>query len=265
MNRIDPSGKQEGCPEWIPMCNDPWYPLRLLWESVVWATEHPAQTWGLPDDSLKTLMLEDWLFEKKKSVRYFDSLHPITQLLMNHQGVNKIRYKFYYENQCKPIQEWIKVEGPPYLNIYFPQYEFPEKPVYGNPYGRPVASEVEPLINKTVSLGGAYNFVESNIILGYEITTASDDTPDTIMGALGSYRVTIVKSDDNMARFEVYNLTGRESFTRDYAYPPLTIMSNQTRDETEPFLFFRNGWGGDMEEFFEWTESIPDGICNCKN
>ncbi len=33
VNRIDPSGKQ-GCPPEIPMCNDPWQPIREMWETA---------------------------------------------------------------------------------------------------------------------------------------------------------------------------------------------------------------------------------------
>jgi len=187
----------------------------IFFEDLYWTWYHPAQAWGLPKDSLKTLMIENWLFEQDPVRQEYDASHPATQLLMRHKGVNDAREKFY-RSGCQPMTEENK---------------------NAHPYNVKGESNWEAVAN----------YVKAQVILVNEILFGRKDTLGTIDGTLGSYRVEIVKNRDNHATFRVWNKTGRESFTREYlkvmpSWLPETWLQDKTREETQPGWVSETGW-----------------------
>jgi RHS repeat-associated protein len=144
---------------------------------MYWVRYHPAQAWGLPEDSLKTLMIEDWFFELGEEVRYFGEHHPATQILMHHRGVNDARDKFYYENGCEYTT-----------------------------YGYDAKQGKEGIAVVVVAAGAHLRVAVETLLLW-------GDNTETIEGTLGSYSVKISNNGDGSATFVVENTTSWQSGT----------------------------------------------------
>ena len=157
--------------EWLEQQYYPNLPYALWW---TWY--HPAQAWGLPPSSLKTIMIENWFLEQGPSILEFGPEHPATRLLMRHEGVDYYR-KMFYQSGYQDIEGlWDAGEGARGLKRLFIE-------------------------------------VSSHLRIAYETVFLIEDNPETVRGTLGSYRVSI-KRIDGEAEFKVENVTGRESFLR---------------------------------------------------
>ena len=124
-----------------------------------WVWYHPAQAWGLPSTSLKTLMIEDWFFELGEPKREYGESHPITRLLMHHEGVEFYRQQFYqsgYQDIEKRL--WDAGEGAGGLQRLWIE-------------------------------------ITSHLRIGYEVLFLIEDNPETVRGTLGSYWVTVICQD----------------------------------------------------------------------
>lgn len=193
--------------QWLETQYYPQLPSLLKW---VWL--HPAQAWGLPPTSLKTIMIENWFLEQGPEKLEFGPEHPATRLLMHHKGVEYYRQEFYRsgrEGKWEAEGLWDAGEG---------------------------AADLKKLAIE----------ISAHLRIAYEIMFLIEDNPETIRGTIGTYYVT-VKREGNEAVFEVYNLTGWESFTRT---PWFSILPNQPREAFGP--------GGNFEQIFQWREPIEN-------
>ena len=152
--------------EWIPSFPD----------TVSWWRQHPAQAWGLPKGSLKTLMMENWFFELGDETMEFDQYHPATRILMVHSGVNAAREKFY-RTGC----------------VFASHY-------YDAARGRE-------------GLAKALIAVPAHLGVFIEIVFLIPDSVQTVEGTIGSYSIEVTNNHDGTAGFKVTNPTTRESGT----------------------------------------------------
>ena len=72
----------------------------------------------------------------------------------------------------------------------------------------------------------------------------------TIPGTIGSYRVQIRNNGDGTATFQVVNTSNWKSLLYGLG-PEIPRGSNPI------------GLGGNMRQFYIWTEPIPPGACDC--
>jgi hypothetical protein len=150
-----------------------------LSQDLEWMRYHPAQAWGLPEHSLKTMIIENWFFEVGPDFLSFDERHPTTQLLKHHSGVNAARVKFY-GNKCDRTTHW-----------------------YDAKQGREKNDPALLLIAIPAHIRSLF----------YEVVFQIPDSMKTIEGTLGSYLVSIENNEDGTATFSVRNTTGWESGT----------------------------------------------------
>jgi RHS repeat-associated protein len=148
-----------------------------LGEDLYWTWYHPAQAWGLPGDSLKTMMVENWFFELGESDNvYFDGSHPTTQVLKRHKGVREALDKFY-RNGCG-ITEY--------------QYDAAK------------GKEGWAVVPIAAS---------AHLRVFAEIVFQIPDSEATIEGAIGSYNMMIGNNGNGTATFWIWNTTSWESGT----------------------------------------------------
>ena len=215
-----------------------------FYADMYWTYYHWAEAWGLSPDSIKTLMYQTWFFELgREDELYFDENHPATQILMHHKGVSDFREEFY-QSGCQNIEDkWCT----------------------------PAEGDLERALAEVRSHGQ----------VGYETLVGIEDSERTINGTLGSYRVTITNNGDGTASFEVYNPTSWESFLRlpfaveaedvdslgkavlfvIYRSWKALMPEAKERTETDPNLLCDEGCGGNLDQYFSWTEDIPLGVC----
>jgi hypothetical protein len=155
---------------------------------------HPAQAWGLPSTSLKTIMIENWFLEQGPSVMVFGPEHPATRLLMHHEGVEEARRLFYQNQFPKEGYRWDAGEG------------------------------ARGFRRLTIE-------VSSHLRIFYEIVFLLEDNPETVRGTIGTYTVVEIRREGNEAVFKVKNVTGWESFTRTPWGP---ILPDQPREAFGP-------------------------------
>jgi RHS repeat-associated protein len=272
-----PEGAQESeciaeLPSWMNILSAPWriFPYDVLgwggeqyadwlvnehfpnlsWK-MRWLQQHPARAWGLPEDSLKTLMIDGWFFELGRNLRYFDTDDRATQILRHHEGVEEAR-KLFYQQGCQSI-------------VDNPETEDWEGYLYD------VGHETQGFERLGVE-------IRSHARVAYEIIFQVPDSEQTIAGTLGSYGVEATNLGDGVAEFSVYNVTSRESFLRipSFSFPvpfseerwtvslrtPWGLGESVPREETKPTWFSERGWGGNLEQYSIWTEPIPPDICN---
>jgi RHS repeat-associated protein len=207
-----------GGDEYADWLEDEYYPS--LPEIGYWWWYHPAQAWGLPEDSLKTLMIEDWLFELGPEMRTFNENDSATQLLMRHNGVNEIREEFY-NTGCE------------YASGY-----------YDAAHGKKGWAKVPVAVPAHIRV-----FIETVLLI--------PDSVETIEGTIGSYKIEISNNQDGTAKFNVENIASWQSGS-------FGTIENKSRDETDPNWLCDQGCGGNLEQKFEWNETIDIERCGCQ-
>ena len=212
-----------------------------FYEDMYWTYYHWAEAWGLSEEDLRTLLIQNWFFEKGSQVDWdFDESHSATQALMNHEGVRRYRNEFY-RSGCQDIGD--RNNPADHGEWYSPGDATPMDRLLGESDWDRVFLE-----------GKCEGVVAGQILLQIEYNEAS------VCGTLGSYAVKILNNQDGTATFEVYNPTSWQSFLR----PPfewMPTLGRPGREETSPNWLCDEGCGGNVYQRFRWTEDIPLGVC----
>lgn len=87
--------------------------------------------------------------------------------------------------------------------------------------------------------------ISAHLRIFYEIVFLVEDNPETVRGTIGTYIVK-VRREDNVAVFQVENVTGWESFSRTPWGP---LLRDRPREAFGP--------GGDFSQIYTWREPIP--------
>ncbi|RLC74684.1 MAG: hypothetical protein DRJ03_31515, partial [Chloroflexi bacterium] len=212
-------------------------------EQNYWLWHNPAEAWGLapPEEDLRTLLIQDWFFEQGASRRDFDESYSATQALMNHDGVQRYRSEFY-RSGCYDIGDRNNPDD------------------HGKWYSPGDNTALDRLVGES-DLDRLFLEFKCEGVVGVQIIFQTEYNQASICGTLGSYAVKITNNHDGTANFEVYNPTSRESFLR----PPfdwMPTLGRPEREETSPNWFCPEmGCGGNMYQYFHWTEDIPPGVC----